>query len=666
MMHRTIPVILLLVFYFQNTSSGQQFLLQGWYWDYPKAGAGYSWADTLALHAADLEKSGFSHVWFPPHAACSSGPNSNGYDPRDLFIGNATTGVGSRADLDAMLDSLVAHNVAPVADLVFNHRDGGYPEANPAVEGWIENMTATKVNAGDQPFPTDRVHGAIPLAGTNGAGDYYIKIKSASGHGNFHNKPYKLYLQTKKTGWQNLPALTENEPNGGGQCNEPSTPTQLGRDMNANVDAFGCLIDEFKLTLSANDFFPTGDTLFLYWTNRNVNGLGDYSDHLPFEIWHNGQNVQPQMAYRTWTGFTNLPSGRGQMSWANFKPNGNPTQLAGDEDAMYFFYDYDQNVPSTIDTLNAWTKWNWTDLHVRGLRMDAVKHFTPAYVGNLLDYLHGQGMNPSLVVGESFTTDIGQLSGWVNAVLANMDAATQAAISPKIFDFALREKLRQVCDHGVDARDLFHAACAENGLSGFNVVTFVNNHDFRDASPGFNAMVRQDVELAYAYILTNNKLGVPTVFYPDYYGYPPTGSGFEQPYHPSDKAPRKADIDRLIRAHKNHIVGATQSIYLNDYGSSWASNFASGTANQCVLFQLQHPISASKPTVVVAINFGNTALDVTQNIQNLGGLMPVGQVFSPVAGTDSVLMLNNSNQVRIQLPARSFGVWVQGIHTECD
>jgi hypothetical protein len=34
-------------------------------------------------------------------------------------------------------------------------------------------------------------------------------------------------------------------------------------------------------------------------------------------------------------------SGRGQMTQANFKPNGNATQLSGDWDEMLFFYDVD-------------------------------------------------------------------------------------------------------------------------------------------------------------------------------------------------------------------------------------------------------------------------------------------------------------------------------------
>ncbi|MEZ4763472.1 MAG: hypothetical protein R3C26_09825 [Calditrichia bacterium] len=49
--------------------------------------------------------------------------------------------------------------------------------------------------------------------------------------------------------------------------------------------------------------------------------------------------------------------------------------------------------------------------------------------------------------------------------------------------------------------------------------------------------------MSYAYILTNNQIGLPTVFYTDY-------------YHRGIKD----EIDELISIHKAHIAGATSGI----------------------------------------------------------------------------------------------------------
>src|ERR1035438_1167288 len=95
----------------------------------------------------------------------------------------------------------------------------------------------------------------------------------------------------------------------------------------------------------------------------------------------------------------------------------------------------------------------------------------------------------------------------------------------------------------------------------FNVVTFVGNHDFRD--PG--QYIQNDPILAYAYILSNNQIGVPTVFYPDYYYVPGfTNTGL------------KNQIDKLMLVHKNYIYGSTARDYLTRFSSPYYENFNNG------------------------------------------------------------------------------------------
>jgi hypothetical protein len=476
----------------------QDVMMQAWYWDYPKG----AWADTIASKASQMANSGFTAVWFPPHAAAASGPFSNGYDPKDLFIGTATTGLGTLAQISNMTNTLFNQGIDPVADLVYNHRDGGAPEVNVSVEGWIENYNSTKVAQGDLPYPSDRFHCILPIGGStgNGTGTYYIKVRSASQHSNFHNRAYKIYVQTKRVGWQNQAAGSEIEPNAGGGCGEPNNTIALGRDFNANVDGLGCGFDEFALTLGASDFFTT-DTISFFLNNTSPGGISGYSDHYIVELWYfNGStttNIQSQIKYLTWTDHSQHTSGRGDMNGFHFRPNGNPTTLNGDKDGMWFFYDYDHTVPSTRDTLNAYTLWNWDYLKVRGARMDAVKHFDASYVSNMMSYMAGQGKNFGIAVGEIYSTSVSEYQDWLDAV-GNPNA--------RVFDFSLRDNLRQACDDtGFDARYVFQGSAADNGISPFQIVTFANNHDFRDNS-GFASLIKDNSELAYAYIFTNNQL----------------------------------------------------------------------------------------------------------------------------------------------------------------
>ncbi len=639
----------------------QQVFMQGWYWDYPKTANGYSWADTLRLKAANLRSSGITHIWFPPHTVASFGANSNGYDPKDLFIGNQTTGLGTRAALNSMLAEFTSRGIAPVADMVYNHRDGGNAEVNPAVKSYITNFyTAAK-----EPFPSDRYRCILPLGGSsgNGAGDYFFKFSSKSGDNRFNNYGYKIYMQTNTVGYQGLPDLNEVEPNGGGDCGQGNNNILLGKNLFVTLETgAGCNTDEFRLQLNPGDFNPAGDTIFIY-----MNNTGGYSDHRIYGIYSSSRatDIVSELLYQTYTNFNSVASGRGQMNYDFFKPNdGNAstTFLNGDWDGMYFFYDYDQFQKKTTDTLIEWTKWNWDELGVRGLRMDAIRHFSPAFVADLLDSMHAYGKDPSMVVGEWYGTNAAELSGWVNSVKANMTPGALAAIQPKIFDFTLREELRQACDNaGYDCRNIFNNSLHNaSGLSGFNIITFVNNHDFRDAS-GFASLVRNNPNLGYAYILTNNQLGVPTVFYPDYYGYPPP-SGPLYGYHPTNLPPYKNEIDKLMLALKLYINGSPTIDYLNRFGTPYSSNFIQGSSNRALIYQLQGFAANGNRDVIVAINFGNTTLRVDHGINTRGGALTPGTRFTDILARSAFpfQLVNASNQVYIELPPNSYSVWVQG------
>ena len=77
---------------FSFSSNGQDFMMQGWYWDYPKPAnpngnpiTESTFAKTLNTQISDLSSAGFTYVWLPPLSRSSFGHNSNGYDPMDLF-----------------------------------------------------------------------------------------------------------------------------------------------------------------------------------------------------------------------------------------------------------------------------------------------------------------------------------------------------------------------------------------------------------------------------------------------------------------------------------------------------------------------------------------------------------------------------------------------------
>ncbi|MFK8162548.1 MAG: hypothetical protein AB8H12_08795 [Lewinella sp.] len=656
-MQKHIFTLLLLISGF--TLSAQDFMLQGWYWDYDKDDCngytGPNWATRLNADVAALANAGFTFAWLPPASRASFGKCSNGYDPQDLYdlgddidpteAGQERTGFGTRAEVDALIANLTANGIAAVADVVYNHRDGGAAEDNPAVKAYIE----THFNGnGKQPFPSDRYRNRLPLGGTYGAGDYFIKLSSKTQ--NYGANQYKFYATVASMNKPFVGAVNESEPNGGGDCGQPFNTVLLDQDMIGTLfDFSGCYTDEFKLTISAADFDPAGDDLII----TMVNVSGGYSDHRIYDIFYApedgsaGFNIPlADLRYQTFTDFTNLPSGQGGMNFENFRPNSantSTTFMAGDFDSPLFFYDVVQAEPSTATVYNDWTHWLLNDVGFGGLRMDAIKHFPPGFVAQLLDDLAGRGYNPGMVVGEFFDSNPTLLKDWVDAVNADITASTSLV---RIFDFSLRSALKEACDNGFyDLREVYNSSLYDNGLSGFNVVTFLNNHDFR--GPG--EPIQNDPMLGYAYLLTNNQLGVPTVFYPDF-------AGTTIPNAPP--VDLSAEITELIKIHQDHIFGAGTVEYLNRFGTPRAANYQQSNASEALIYQLRGGPGIGE--VVVAINFGDGTLKVDQEIAVPAARSANGLSFTELTGNafNTTTSTDGSNRILIDVPAKSYAVYV--------
>jgi alpha-amylase len=641
---------LLVLFIITNCKNlfAQDIMLQAWWWEYPKTGQGKSFVDTLINKSKYIADRGYKYVWLPPLSLGQGGGASNGYDTYDYYhlgTNSRKTGFGTRTKVDQLIDSLSQHNILSIADVVYNHRSGGSPEFNPAVKGWIENYTFQKHENGDNSYPTDRFRNIIPIGtGTGlGAGTYYFKVKSASSHPDYFDLDYQFAIWTKK---KNLSGTvnTENEPNGGGDCGQGSSMVPIGTRINASIDAFGCGVDEFQVTLSAADFFNV-DTIFITMMNN-----GAFSDHFIYGIWYTGtnSNIQQQMIYQTYTSFQSVPSGRGQFNYMNFRPNGQPTCLCGDTDWMWFFYDVDQSSTAN-DSLRAWTRWLVDDVDIKGFRIDAVKHMPSWFLGDLFDHLHGQGINPKMVVGEAYDYDPVVLKSRVDDVYNFMDNSTKDSIIYRLFDFNLQAALRDACDaFGYDARNVFNAGMVDNqNMSRLNAVSFVNNHDFRE---DYNR-VDNDPILGYAYILTNPTVGTPCVYYEDYL---------------TDKFPGYAPkINKLISAYQRYIKDAGYREYLNRYNTPFSSFFTSGSSSNALIYQLggTNGTCSNGNGVVAAINFSGEPMKVYQKLNMWPGYqLNIGDTLFDVTGNvaSGYAIVNNNQEIYVDIPVRSYAVYVKG------
>lgn len=313
------------------------------------------------------------------------------------------------------------------------------------------------------------------------------------------------------------------------------------------------------------------------------------------------------------------------------------------------------------------------DLQVRGLRLTADSPIQPGAISRLLgDLQRKQEMPLLLVVRTQEKQSPGRLAGFVGEVERNLPASPEEPpVEPRVFDYPLREALRRACSNpAYDVRQVFNSSIRDvTALSGFNVVTLVNSPEFYNPN-GIKGDADDLIEeplLAYAYTLTNNQIGLPAVFYGDYFG-PDSEIEFFL-----NKAPLQKEIDQLIKAHREYIFNATSVEYLNRIGTDRAAKYLSGTPQQTLLFQLD---GANTPAgrsangqgrdVLVAINFADTTLRVYHEI-NPSNCAPgdrftdilerSGQAATTVADQPDFQI---SNAVYLEVPPRSYSIWVQG------
>jgi alpha-amylase len=269
-----------------------------------------------------------------------------------------------------------------------------------------------------------------------------------------------------------------------------------------------------------------------------------------------------------------------------------------------------------------------------------------------------------MIVGEYYDFYSPNLLTFINNVNTGLTQSSLDSVSMRVFDFALRGGTNSVngnpgglyaaCQtYGYDCRQLFTSGMCNygGGSAGStgggggnpkNSVTFINNHDFRD--PG--QPITTNPELAYAFILTNNFLGIPCVYYSDYYQ-----NNF-----------MRGRIKAMMHANQRWIKGSTWIENLSGVGDPNSQYFVSGLNTTTVIYQQHNPVT--NDDVIVAINFAGDTLDVYQGVNTSN--VAAGDTFTDILGISPTLLTNitANNELHVIIPPRSFTIYVQGNHSD--
>ncbi len=174
--------------------------------------------------------------------------------------------------------------------------------------------------------------------------------------------------------------------------------------------------------------------------------------------------------------------------------------------------------PDVRDSLIVWGMFLRNNFQFSGARLDAVKHINPYFISQFVNSAFPNNYVFAEYIGNGF-----EIKNYYNQ-LVNFGAGQVSFL-----DFPLRYTLADMCNNSsgsFDMRSLDYAGLIfGQGMSGFNVTTFVENHDFDrtgwdgtiDTAVGGHSPIFRDKHLAYAFILFSE--GRPSVFFKDYFDY---------------------------------------------------------------------------------------------------------------------------------------------------
>ncbi|MHA4845941.1 alpha-amylase [Flavitalea antarctica] len=163
--------------------------------------------------------------------------------------------------------------------------------------------------------------------------------------------------------------------------------------------------------------------------------------------------------------------------------------------------------PYVREELKHWGKWYIDQTGIDGLRLDAVKHITPHFFNEWLDFLNDHYKKDIFCIAEYWSTDVGILEKYIDTLGGKT----------RLFDVPLHHNFYRASLEGkdYDMRHIFDDTLTQRrpGCS----ITFVDNHDTQPLQSLESTVDYWFKPLANALILLREQ-GLPCIFYPSIFG----------------------------------------------------------------------------------------------------------------------------------------------------
>ena len=209
--------------------------------------------------------------------------------------------------------------------------------------------------------------------------------------------------------------------------------------------------------------------------------------------------------------------------------------------------------PHVREELKWWGKWYIETTGIDGLRLDAVKHITPSFFIEWLDYLKDHFKKDFFVVAEYWSSKVDILLRYIDVLGGRT----------KLFDVPLHWNFHEASrsDNSYDMRCIFDNTLTQQRPE-FSI-TFVDNHDTQPLQSLESTVDYWFKPLANALILLREQ-GIPCMFYPSIYGTKYSDFLNDNEVH-IELAPVPA-LDKMIIVRKELAYGAQRDYF--DHGNT--------------------------------------------------------------------------------------------------
>jgi alpha-amylase len=303
-------------------------------------------------------------------------------------------------------------------------------------------------------------------------------------------------------------------------------------------------------------------------------------------------------------------------------------EMLDDEKGNYdylMFSDIEFRNPKVREHLKSWGKWYKETAGFDGVRLDAVKHISPTFYKEWMDFMRENFGEEFFAVAEYWAPGDANL-------LEKYIEATEGKVS--LFDSSLQNKFHVASNQ---RKDFDLSTIFDDTLVKSNpvlAVTVVDNHDTQPLQALEAPVANWFKPLAYALILLRTE-GYPCIFYPDIYGAAYKDKGKDGQVHDIKLEP-VAELEKLLHIRKNFCDGKFTDYMDHPNCIGWVWECTEGT-NGCAVI-LSNGEAGAK----------------TMHI----GERSAGKKFFDFLGNSKAIITTNDNgAAEFICPAASLSVW---------